>query len=315
MNIGVVNGIDHLVGSFFKKIGNGGTTRFWHDSWLGPQSLKEVFPHLFLISVQKECSVQEVGRWNSGRWEWVVRWRRNLFVWEEELHQSLMELLTPIQLANVEDEWRCHYTNGGTFSVSLLYKYLSGKIITPISLDPELVRDLGFLWESLAPSKVIVFSWQLLRRRLPIRVNLAKRGIVEYDSTSFCVLCPMNHECESHLFGWCAFASTLWGKIFKWFDWDVAVPRDPLEIFRRFSVGVGGGKRLKGLLAVWHVVVWAIWKARNDLIFNAQVPVMEDVLSRITYTSWKWLVDKKMGSGCSLYEWMTYPMDCIRRCV
>ncbi|PNX84009.1 ribonuclease H [Trifolium pratense] len=103
MNIGVVNGIDHLVGSFFKKIGNGGTTRFWHDSWLGPQSLKEIFPRLFLISVQKECSVQEVGRWNSGRWEWVVRWRRNLFVWEEELQQSLMELLTPIQLANVEN--------------------------------------------------------------------------------------------------------------------------------------------------------------------------------------------------------------------
>ncbi|MCI07972.1 hypothetical protein A2U01_0029042, partial [Trifolium medium] len=236
-------------------------------------------------------------------WEWEVRWRRNLFVWEEVLRDSLMELLTPIQLANAVDEWRCHYTNGEKFSVSSLYKYLSGRIIPPISWDPELVKELGFLWESLAPSKVIVFSWQLLLQRLPTRVNLAKRGIVEHGSNSFCVFCPMDLESESHLFGWCAFASSLWSKVFRWIGWDVAVPREPLEIFRRFSVGMGGGKRLKGLLAVWHVVVWAIWKVRNDLIFNAQVPVLEDVLHDIMFTSWKWLVDKKMGSVCSLYEW------------
>ncbi|PNX97262.1 hypothetical protein L195_g020488 [Trifolium pratense] len=123
----------------------------------------------------------------------------------------------------------------------------------------------------------------------------------------------MHLECEGHLFGWCAFASSLWSKVFKWFGWDVAVPRDPLEIFRRFCTGRGSGKILKGLLAVWHVVVGAIWKLRNDLIFNSQVPVVDDVLHRIISTSWKWLVDKKMGSVCSLYEWKTYPMDCIRR--
>ncbi|MCH80143.1 LINE-1 reverse transcriptase like [Trifolium medium] len=209
MTIGVVAGADHLHGIFFKKIGNGGATSFWHDSWLGPQPLKEVFPRLFLLSVQKECSVLEVGQLISGRWEWGVRWRRNLFVWEEELRDSLLEVLTPIQLSNSKDEWRCHYANGGLFSVSSLYKYLAGRIIPPISWDPELVRDLGYLWESFAPSKVVVFSWQLLLRRLPIRVNLAKRGIVDHGSKSFCVLCPMNLECEGHLFGWCAFASSL----------------------------------------------------------------------------------------------------------
>ncbi|PNY12727.1 ribonuclease H [Trifolium pratense] len=313
MSIGMVVGVDHIHGMFFKKIGNGGTTSFWHDSWLGPQPLKEVFPRFFLISVHKESSVLEVGRWVSGCWEWEVRWRRNLFVWEEELQNALLEVLTPIQLSNVEDEWRCHYVNGGMFSVSLLYKYLSGRIIPPIARDPKLVRDLGFLWESLAPSKVIVFSWQLLLCRLPIRVNLAKREIVDHDSNSFCVLCPMHLESEGHLFGWCALASSLWSKVFGWFGWDVAVTRDPLEIFRRFCMGRGGGKRLKGLLAVWHVVVWAIWKVRNDLIFNSQVPVVDEVFDRIIATSWKWLVDKKKGGVCCLYEWKTYPMDCICR--
>ncbi|MCI81205.1 hypothetical protein A2U01_0102477, partial [Trifolium medium] len=49
----------------------------------------------------------------------------------------------------------------------------------------------------------------------------------------------MNLECEEHLFGWCAFATTLWRKVFTWFGWDGAIPRDPLEIFQKFSVGRG----------------------------------------------------------------------------
>jgi hypothetical protein len=26
-------------------------------------------------------------------------------------------------------------------------------------------------------------------------------------------------------------------------------------------------------VAIWHAVVWAIWNARNDLIFNVKAPV------------------------------------------
>jgi hypothetical protein len=79
-------------------------------------------------------------------------------VWEEERRDMLVNLLTPIQLANSNDEWKCHYSPECMFSVSSLYRYLSGIIIPPISLEPDLVSDLGLVWESLAPSKVIVFS-------------------------------------------------------------------------------------------------------------------------------------------------------------
>ncbi|GAU34591.1 hypothetical protein TSUD_15060 [Trifolium subterraneum] len=232
---------------------------------------------------------------------------------KEELRDLSVNVLTPIELTNVEDEWKCHYSIGGLFSVSSLYKFLSGIIIPPISLDPELVRDLGTLWESLAPSKVIVFSWQLLFGRIPTRVNLAKRGIVEHGYNSFCVLCPWSLECEGHLFGWCAFASTIWRKVFNWFGWDEEMPRDPSEIFQRFSRGGASGRRHKGLIAVWHSVVWTIWRARNELIFNAKVPAIEDELQGIMSRSWKWLLEKKKGGSCSLYEWKTCPMDCILR--
>jgi hypothetical protein len=75
------------------------------------------------------------------------------------------------------------------------------------------------------------------------------------------------------------------------------VPRDPLDIFQKFSVGKGNGKRLKGLLSVWHVVVWSIWKARNDLIFNSFVSAIDEVFDGIIRQSWNWLVEKKKGGN------------------
>ncbi|GAU46768.1 hypothetical protein TSUD_92630 [Trifolium subterraneum] len=173
MTVGLIDGLDRTEDLFFKRIGNGGGTSFWHDTWVGAQPLKEVFPRLFLISSQKECSVLEVGRWVSEVWEWDCKWRRNLFAWEEELADMLDMILTPIQLSHSNDEWMCHHATGGRFS--------------------------------------------------------------------------------GHLFGGCAFASTLWAKIFKWFGLGLVVPRDPLDIFHKFSVGSGKGKRLKGFLAVtWY---------------------------------------------------------------
>ncbi|MCI00129.1 hypothetical protein A2U01_0021145, partial [Trifolium medium] len=135
--------------------------------------------------------------------------------------------------------------------------------------------------------EVVVFSWQLLRRRLPTRENLAKRGIIDNGPDTKCVWCPLASESEGHLFGGCNFASIIWHKVFRWFGWDPVVPSDPLDIFQKFCVGSGNGQRIKGLLAVWHSVVWSIWRARNELIFNAIDPVIDDVFDGIIRQSWK----------------------------
>jgi hypothetical protein len=45
---------------------------------------------------------------------------------------------------------------------------------------------------------------------------------------------------------------------FNLFGWGPVVPRDLLTIFQKFSVGRENGKWLKGLLSVWHAVVWSI---------------------------------------------------------
>ncbi|MCI16398.1 ribonuclease H protein [Trifolium medium] len=46
LKIGLVACFDWLHQIFFKKIGNGSTTLFWRDPWVGTTSLKDLFPHL-----------------------------------------------------------------------------------------------------------------------------------------------------------------------------------------------------------------------------------------------------------------------------
>jgi hypothetical protein len=40
-------------------------------------------------------------------------------------------------------------------------------------------------------------------------------------------------------------------------------------------------------------VVLAIWKVRNDLIFNLKVPIIDEVFYGITMHSWKWLCERR----------------------
>jgi hypothetical protein len=87
-----------------------------------------------------------------------------------------------------------------------------------------------------------------LLHRLPTKVNLAKQGVVG-GVESHCVLCPMELEKESHLFGGCAFASTLWSKVFNWIGWNGLVPRDPIHIFGKFNIERG---KVNALRVLWR---------------------------------------------------------------
>jgi hypothetical protein len=86
-----------------KMVGNGNSTKFWKDVWLGNQPLLSRFSRLFGISVQKETLVCDMGRWENGVWKWELKWRRSLFVWEEGVVHELEDLLALVSLSEVND--------------------------------------------------------------------------------------------------------------------------------------------------------------------------------------------------------------------
>jgi len=64
----VREGVGSGVGSWFndnlrRVVGNGGSTFFWTDNWLGGVPLKTQFSRLYDLSVNKECSMADMMRW------------------------------------------------------------------------------------------------------------------------------------------------------------------------------------------------------------------------------------------------------------
>jgi hypothetical protein len=92
-----------------KIVGNGRTIRFWRDVWVAGLSLEERFPRLFSISNQQDAMLSDVGWWEDGIWIWGLLWRRNFFVWEENLLLQLRQVLAQVTLSEADRIGGCGF--------------------------------------------------------------------------------------------------------------------------------------------------------------------------------------------------------------
>jgi hypothetical protein len=199
MSLEGVVGVNWFNREMVRKMGNGETTRFWLDHWVGNEALCLTFPRLFSISSQKEAMVGEV--WEDG--DSNLTWRRSLFVWEEGLVHILLDELEGQEVSASVDSWWWKLEEGGIFSVSSSYSLLV-KLQMPLEpLENTKAMVFGSVWKSPAPSKVVVFSWQSLLDRIPTKDNLLKQRILPTESSVRCVFCDQVGETAAHLFLHC----------------------------------------------------------------------------------------------------------------
>ena len=61
---------------------------------VGNLNLNDAFPRLFTISSNKGSSIWHAGeRSQNSEWNWKIKWRRNLFEWDQNQEQQLMQVL------------------------------------------------------------------------------------------------------------------------------------------------------------------------------------------------------------------------------
>jgi hypothetical protein len=93
--------------------------------------------------------------------------------------------------------------------------------------------------------------------------------------------------------------------MYRWFEVVEVFSGNICSLFEGFLSFFKRGKKFsKGILLVWHVVIWIFWRVRNDKIFSDKAINLEDVLEGIKCMSWKWLLAKKSNSHCLYYEWI-----------
>jgi hypothetical protein len=113
----------------------------------------------------------------GGDYCWAVEWRRNLFEWELELYQNLLEVICGTSLSGAADNWVWIEADDGVFSVKSCYNLFSRLVFNNSGLSSLDCFVFKNIWRSSAPRKVCAFAWQATIDKIPSRVNLAHRGV------------------------------------------------------------------------------------------------------------------------------------------
>jgi hypothetical protein len=80
-------------------------------------------------------------------------------------------------------------------------------------------------------------------------------------------------------------------EVYRWFGVVEVFPGTIGSLFEGFLSSLKRSKKPnKGITMVWHLVIWILWRVRNDKIFSGKSIDFGDVLERIKCTSWKWLL-------------------------
>ncbi|GKD86396.1 reverse transcriptase domain, reverse transcriptase zinc-binding domain protein, partial [Tanacetum coccineum] len=158
---------------------------------------------------RKEVSVMDRGTWVDNRWVGEWDWVRTIRGRVSREYEDLIGVLQHVVIVNnCRDRWRWSLVEDGEFTVKELSKLIEENI---------LISDVGgqeTLWNKLVPKKVNIFVWRALRGRLPVRVELDRRG-VDLDS----ILCPSCNnivETCAHSLITCDLARSVWDKTFIW---------------------------------------------------------------------------------------------------
>ncbi|XP_021991964.1 uncharacterized protein LOC110888764 [Helianthus annuus] len=145
-----------------------------------------------------------------------------------------------------------------------------------------------------------IVSWRALSEQLPTKSALAPRNV---DVGS--IGCPLSNEypeSSDHLFVACQFSQAIWLMIAQWCN----IP--PLIMFSLKDVldirsDVSGSKRKKKLInAIFQVVIWSIWRLRNEVIFRQVDPNMSRVIEESKSMSYSWIKNRLKSSNWSWGE-------------
>nr|GEY79614.1 RNA-directed DNA polymerase, eukaryota, reverse transcriptase zinc-binding domain protein [Tanacetum cinerariifolium] len=211
------------------------------------------FPFTVVKSIHGECGGLGGNSLSGGRRVGVRGVWRNIVKVGEEMDEVGLEFSSlfvgelrdgrEIRFWVDRDRWRWAQVEDGVFKVKELTRLVEERILHVESGGQETI------WNKLVPKKVNIFVWRARKGRLPVRVELDRRGI-DLDL----VLCPScNNVVEScaHSLVNCDLAMSVWEKIFRWWKLGHA---NAFTIDEFFS-SLGNVNALGTLSNIWQAVI------------------------------------------------------------
>ncbi|KAL7215451.1 hypothetical protein ACSBR1_027587 [Camellia fascicularis] len=153
---------------------------------------------------------------------WNLAFRRELYDWEEDQLQNLLNQLAagPVLRPNQVDRPVWSASNSGQFSIASLYKLVVGNLGPTLSVNK-------LVWLKFIPPKVQVFGWMAWKKRIKTKEFLQRLGILTVNGSNLCnlcVFCKSEFESVNHVLVCCPFVWSVWSHMLNWWGTQGALP-------------------------------------------------------------------------------------------
>ena len=200
--------------ALYSEIGNGASTLFWSDRWLGGQRIVDIAPRL-LETIPKKLinkrTVQEAIRDNL----WINDISGSLSVGALADFLRLWDMVAQVDLClDKEDKHIFGLAANGKYSAKAAYE---GLFLGSVEFEPY-----ERIWKTWALPKYRFFLWLMAHKKSWTTDRLEKRGL---DHSERCPLCDQERETIDHLLVTCVFSRECWFLLLRQFGLHVLAPQ------------------------------------------------------------------------------------------
>jgi len=268
-------------------VGNGLRTLFWLDNWMDCRSVRSIAPHLIqFISprISRKRTIAEA----LHQKRWIRDIQGGLSVAALRDYVRLWHALIGVTLSNEPDRFRWKWTSDGSYTASSAYRAM---FIGTVS-NPVIQR----VWKSWAPLRVKFFTWLALKSRLWTADRRRRHSLDAHDP---CWLCDQEAETVDHLLVNCSFAKIIWWNLTSWMDCTCSFQGQfTLQSWWDYLRGIQGWDRRKGVDSLFMCIIWAIWKERNQRLFEGTSCTALELQDKIKMDINLWIRAGARRLGC-----------------
>ncbi|XP_057426510.1 uncharacterized protein LOC130719933 [Lotus japonicus] len=175
--------------------------------------------------------------------------------------------------------WR--HTVTGAFTIKSAYSIILEHKVSNVASSSSLRTDCIFVWKLKIPKKVQHFIFRLVNKSLPCQHNLKRRGVLVAP------ICPLCGECleetPSHIFLQCNWVRQVW------FASPMSIRYGDIQVDIDkwlYLLSSAGEREVIDQVAM---LLWSIWKARNDSTFKRIKPDVRKTLDMAVNMRVEWL--------------------------
>ncbi|XP_058746298.1 uncharacterized protein LOC131619191 [Vicia villosa] len=199
-------------------------------------SLRNVYPELYEVSLLKAVSIGAMGGWIDGNWLWGDLGISESLLVESGLlgkytllRDSLLHSNGPMEVLG-KDEVMWIGGDSLDFTVASCYDFYERDLIP---FGPYFKFDEAYrhFWKAEVPFKIKPFGWRLLLDRLPTKELLVFRGISIPLDKLMCTFCGYGVENRNHFFFCCRVVKDIWFEIALWVGKSVSAEGECLSNF------------------------------------------------------------------------------------